>query len=103
MNTTWIVIADRSGARILRYQGASQGLHLAAEIPHPEGPYGAKGFAEMTANVQIPAITAAVRDAIGVWITQFPITPELILEALESKETPGRSSRPVIRKSRESR
>lgn len=37
MKTTWIVIADRSGARILRHQGTSHGLQLAAEIAHPEG------------------------------------------------------------------
>jgi len=27
----------------------------------------------------------AVHDAIGVWIKQFPITPEAILKALEEK------------------
>jgi CO/xanthine dehydrogenase Mo-binding subunit len=70
------------------------------EIPHPEGPYGAKGFAEMTANVQIPAITMAIQDAIGVWITQFPITPELILKALESTKTPGGGANPIIRHSK---
>jgi CO/xanthine dehydrogenase Mo-binding subunit len=70
------------------------------EIPHPDGPYGAKGFAEMTANVQIPAITAAIHDAIGVWITQFPITPELILRALESKKVPGGITDPIIRHSK---
>jgi CO/xanthine dehydrogenase Mo-binding subunit len=56
------------------------------EVPHPDGPFGAKGFSEMSANVQIPAITAAIHDAIGVWITQFPATPEMILKALESKQ-----------------
>jgi CO/xanthine dehydrogenase Mo-binding subunit len=43
----------------------------------------------MSANVQIPAITAAIHDAIGVWITQFPTTPEMILKALESKQAAG--------------
>ena len=55
------------------------------EIPHPDGPYGAKGFSEMSANAEIPAITAAIHDAIGVWISQFPITPEAILKGLETK------------------
>lgn len=59
------------------------------EVPHPDGPYGAKGFSEMSANAQIPAITAAIHDAIDVWITQWPITPEDILKALESKEAAG--------------
>lgn len=52
------------------------------EVPHPNGPYGAKGFSEMGANAEIPAIAMAVHDAIGVWINQFPITPEAILRAL---------------------
>jgi len=56
------------------------------EVPHPDGPYGAKGFCEMSSNAQIPAITAAIHDAIGVWITEFPTTPEMILRALEDKE-----------------
>jgi CO/xanthine dehydrogenase Mo-binding subunit len=59
--------------------------HAIIEVPHPNGPYGAKGFGEMVSNVQIPAITAAIHDAIGLWITRVPITPEAILKALESK------------------
>jgi len=56
------------------------------EVPHPDGPYGAKGFCEMSANAQIPAITSAIHDAIGVWITEWPITPEAILKALAPKK-----------------
>lgn len=52
-------------------------------VPHPDGPYGAKGFSEMGSNAVIPAITMAVHNAIGVWIKQFPITPETILRALD--------------------
>lgn len=55
------------------------------EVPHPDGPYGAKGFCEMSSNAEIPAITSAIHDAIGVWITEFPTTPEMILRALEKK------------------
>jgi CO/xanthine dehydrogenase Mo-binding subunit len=55
------------------------------EVPHPDGPYGAKGFCEMSANAQIPAITSAIHDAIGVWITEWPISPEAVLRALASK------------------
>lgn len=56
------------------------------EVPHPDGPFGAKGFSEMSANAQIPAITAAIHDAVGVWINEFPLTPEVVLRALESKK-----------------
>jgi len=63
--------------------------HAIGEVEHPDGPYGAKGFSEMSANLQIPAVASAVHDAIGVWITQFPITPESVLKALEGKESAG--------------
>jgi CO/xanthine dehydrogenase Mo-binding subunit len=47
------------------------------------GPYGAKGIGEMTANVSAPAIVSAIHDAVGVWIHEIPVTPELILRAME--------------------
>jgi CO/xanthine dehydrogenase Mo-binding subunit len=56
------------------------------EIPHPNGPRGAKGFAEMTASAPPPAILSAIHDAIGVWITDYPATPERVLRALQEKE-----------------
>jgi CO/xanthine dehydrogenase Mo-binding subunit len=56
------------------------------EYPSVNGPYGVKGLGEMTANSPIPAIANAINDAIGVRITEIPITPEKILKALEEKE-----------------
>ena len=56
------------------------------EYPSVNGPYGVKGLGEMTANSPIPAIANAITDAIGVRITEIPITPEKILRALEEKE-----------------
>ena len=55
------------------------------ETPSEAGPYGAKGISEMANSPQPPAIAAAVYDAIGVWITELPITPERVLRALERK------------------
>ena len=43
----------------------------------------------MANNPQPPAIAAAVYDAIGVWITELPITPERVLRALETKAEAG--------------
>jgi CO/xanthine dehydrogenase Mo-binding subunit len=43
----------------------------------------------MTANPPSPAIVNALHDAIGVWITDLPITPEKVLRALEAKQTEG--------------
>lgn len=55
------------------------------EYPSANGPYGVKGVGEMTANPPIPAIINAIYNAIGVRITELPVTPEKILAALEAK------------------
>jgi CO/xanthine dehydrogenase Mo-binding subunit len=55
------------------------------EYPSSNGPYGVKGVGEMTANSPIPAIVNAIYDAVGVWITDLPVTPEKVLRALEQK------------------
>ncbi len=55
------------------------------ECPSTNGPYGAKGIGEMTANPPAPAIVNAIHDAVGVWITELPITPEAVLRALDAK------------------
>ena len=52
------------------------------ENPDPNGPWGARGMAEMPYIPFAPAITAAVHDALGVWIDEFPLTPERVLRAL---------------------
>jgi CO/xanthine dehydrogenase Mo-binding subunit len=66
------------------------------ENPSADGPYGAKGIGEMANNPQPPAIAAAVHDAVGVWITELPITPEKVLRALEAKKEPRREGKRVI-------
>jgi CO/xanthine dehydrogenase Mo-binding subunit len=55
------------------------------EYPSSNGPFGVKGVGEMTANSPIPAIANAITNAIGVRITEIPITPEKILRALEQR------------------
>jgi CO/xanthine dehydrogenase Mo-binding subunit len=59
---------------------------IVLEYPSSTGPYGAKGVGEMTANSPIPAIVNAIYDAVGVRITELPVTPEKVLRALEMKE-----------------
>lgn len=56
------------------------------EYPSVNGPYGVKGVGEMTANSPIPAIVNAIHDAVGVWITDLPVTPEKVLRAIGAKE-----------------
>lgn len=55
------------------------------EYPSSNGPYGVKGIGEMTANSPIPAIVNAIYDAVGVWVTSLPVTPEKVLRALEEQ------------------
>jgi protein required for attachment to host cells len=37
MNTTWILVAHRGGARLFESPGPGKGLQLVEDIPHPEG------------------------------------------------------------------
>lgn len=56
------------------------------EMPDINGPYGAKGFGEMSSNPQPPAIINAIYDAVGVRINDLPATPEKVLAALREKQ-----------------
>jgi CO/xanthine dehydrogenase Mo-binding subunit len=53
------------------------------ERPADNGPYGAKGIGEMTANSPIPAIANAIENACGVRLEKMPFTPERILKELD--------------------
>jgi CO/xanthine dehydrogenase Mo-binding subunit len=55
---------------------------LILEYPDPIGPFGARGMGEMPYLPLTPAITAAVRDATGVWFDDFPLTPDRVLREL---------------------
>ena len=44
-----------------------------------QGPFGAKSIGEVVINTPLPAITAAIRNATGLWFRELPITPEKIL------------------------
>jgi len=52
------------------------------EVPDPNGPWGARGLGELPFLPVAPAIGAAIHDAIGVWVDEFPFTPERVLRAL---------------------
>ncbi|MFK7802937.1 MAG: xanthine dehydrogenase family protein molybdopterin-binding subunit [Anaerolineae bacterium] len=53
------------------------------EIPDPQGPWGARGMAEMPMIPLAPAIGAALHDATGVWFDEFPFTPGKVLAGLK--------------------
>jgi putative selenate reductase molybdopterin-binding subunit len=48
----------------------------------PFGPYGSKSVSEISCNGAAPAIAAAIHDAVGVWIRQWPFSPEKVLRAM---------------------
>src|ERR1041385_3499748 len=52
------------------------------EVPDPNGPWGARGLGELPFLVVAPLIGAAIHNATGVWINEFPFTPERVLRAL---------------------
>ena len=52
------------------------------EVPSRFGPFGAKGVGEPPCIPVAPAIANAICDAVGVRITDIPITPEKIFKAL---------------------
>ena len=52
------------------------------ELGDTNGPYGARGMAEMPLVPFAAAVAAAVHDATGAWITQLPMTPERVLHAI---------------------
>lgn len=53
------------------------------ECADPNGPYGARGVAELPLVPFPGAVAAAIYDAVGVWVDELPITPERLLAALE--------------------
>jgi CO/xanthine dehydrogenase Mo-binding subunit len=56
-------------------------------VPGAQGPlpYGAWGIGESSLAPVAPAVASAIEDAVGVRITELPITAEKILEALKTK------------------
>ena len=53
--------------------------------PDPVGPYGAKEIGEGILIAAVPAIVNAIYDAVGVRVTDLPVTPEKIVEELLKK------------------
>src|SRR6184192_2848748 len=66
------------------------------ETNDPEGPYGAKEAGQGPLLPVIPAVNAAVFDALGVWIDETPVTPEKVVEALRRQGRVGPKRFPDI-------
>src|SRR5512138_2745913 len=52
------------------------------QVPDPNGPWGARGLGELPFLSVAPLIAAAIHDATGAWVDEFPFTPERVLRAL---------------------
>jgi CO/xanthine dehydrogenase Mo-binding subunit len=53
------------------------------EVPWPYGPMGAKGLGELPIDGPAPAVVNAIEHATGVSIDRIPVTPEVLMEAME--------------------
>ena len=53
------------------------------ERPYPYGPGGAKGIGELPMDGPAPAIANAIAHATGVRVRRIPVTPEVLMAALE--------------------
>lgn len=58
-------------------------VSMTAWAPYEDGPLGAKGFAEGTMVPVAPALNNAIANAVGVRITDLPLTKEKILAGLK--------------------
>lgn len=61
---------------------------LTVQVPHKDGPFGAKGVGESGALSVQATISNAIYNAVGVRVTELPITPEKVLRALREKDLP---------------
>lgn len=62
-------------------------IPLVLEIADPNGPYGARGFAELPLVPLAPALASAIYHAVGIWLRRLPMTPDQVLAALQALQT----------------
>ncbi len=55
------------------------------ETFEPSHPFGVKAVAEIPMDGVAPAVVNAIYDAVGVWITEIPATPERVWRALQTR------------------
>lgn len=56
------------------------------ERPYAHGPFGAKGIGELPMDGVAPAIANAIEHAVGVSLTRIPMTPEVLMDAIERQK-----------------
>jgi CO/xanthine dehydrogenase Mo-binding subunit len=60
-------------------------IPVVLELADTNGPFGARGVAEMPLVPFAAAVANAIHDATGIWLTQQPMTPERVLKALTAQ------------------
>lgn len=90
-----LLMDDRG--KILNPNFRSYRIPTAADVPpmevflveaaDPYGPFGAKGVGEITTNCMAPAIANAIAHATGVRLTQLPMTPERVCQAINGSDS----------------
>ena len=55
------------------------------EAPDPNGPFGAKEAGEGSLSGFLPALTNAIADATGLYLTELPASPDRLLEAITAR------------------
>ncbi|MFL6306122.1 MAG: xanthine dehydrogenase family protein molybdopterin-binding subunit, partial [Candidatus Sulfotelmatobacter sp.] len=59
--------------------------NITIENAQSDGPFGAKGVGEVSTFCPSPAIANAIDDAVGVRLTEMPLTPEAVYRAIRVK------------------
>ena len=100
---------DYNGANLLNANLLDYRMPTSTQMPEldvtlvesidPEGPFGAKECGEGGLAPILPAVANAVYDAVGVWIDRLPMTPDVVLAAIERK---ARAERRAARKAAKS-
>lgn len=73
-------------------------MHTSLEVEAiedlPEGDtFGPRGIGEIGSVALAPAITAAIRDAVGVWVPHLPVARDLLIQPIETWQKEGVSPR----------
>ncbi|MDP2744019.1 MAG: molybdopterin-dependent oxidoreductase, partial [Dehalococcoidia bacterium] len=78
-------LSDYKLASILEVPVGKAGKSMLAPcVPWPDGPYGAKGFGDSPVLAMAPAIASAIHHAIGIRLTELPMTREKVLAGLKA-------------------
>jgi carbon-monoxide dehydrogenase large subunit len=78
--------------RLAAFPDIPEIVPIIVESVHTEAPFGAKGVGEPAAAATPPAIANALYDAVGIRITDLPLTPEKVLAAITDRGAPTPSA-----------